>query len=230
MSMMDKIIIERRGRLAAEKMLELKQAELFAANRKLGKHARALSEEIVETRAEAAIIKDENERVKSDLTVANQKIMIAERRLWHSVETIQDGFAFFNSESNMIAANKSYLAIFDGLEEIQTGVNYVTILQALTDEGIINTGDLTASAWRDMMIKRWQDPKPDPVIVRFWNDQYIKIVDRRGQGGDTVSLGLNITATVEYENRRKREQGEIVILGQHEPRNQDTDERRGRNV
>jgi signal transduction histidine kinase/CheY-like chemotaxis protein len=203
MSMMDKIIIERRGRLAAEKMLELKQAELFAANRKLGKHARALSEEIVETRAEAAIIKDENERVKSDLTVANQKIMIAERRLWHSVETIQDGFAFFNSESNMIAANKSYLAIFDGLEEIQTGVNYVTILQALTDEGIINTGDLTASAWRDMMIKRWQDPKPDPVIVRFWNDQYIKIVDRRGQGGDTVSLGLNITATVEYEKQLK---------------------------
>jgi PAS domain-containing protein len=135
MTLADKIIAERRGRLAAEKMLELKQAELFAANRKLGDHARELSEEIDETRAQSAIIHDENRRVKSDLTVANQKIMIAERRLWHSIETIQDGFAFFNTESNMIAANQSYLTIFDGLEDIQTGVNYVTILGFVANFG-----------------------------------------------------------------------------------------------
>lgn len=201
MSLADKITTERRGRLAAEKLLELKQAELFAANRKLGNHARELSDEIVETRAQSVIIQDENKRVKSDLTVANQKIMIAERRLWLSVETIQDGFAFFNAESNMIAANQAYLTIFDGLEDIQTGVNYVTILQALTDEGIVNTGDVSATAWRDMMIKRWQEPMPAPVVLRMWNDQYIKLVDRRGQGGDIVSLGLNITATVEYEKQ-----------------------------
>ena len=201
MSLADKITTERRGRLAAEKLLELKQAELFAANRKLGNHARELSDEIVETRAQSVIIQDENKRVKSDLTVANQKIMIAERRLWLSVETIQDGFAFFNAESNMIAANQAYLTIFDGLEDIQTGVNYVTILQALTDEGIVNTGDVSATAWRDMMIKRWQEPMPSPVVLRMWNDQYIKLVDRRGQGGDIVSLGLDITATVEYEKQ-----------------------------
>ena len=201
MSLADKITTERRGRLAAEKLLELKQAELFAANRKLGKHARELSEEIVETRAQSAIIQDENKRVKSDLTVANQKIMIAERRLWHSVETIQDGFAFFNSESNMIAANQAYLVVFDGLEYIQTGVNYITILQALTDEGIVNTGDLSAPDWREMMINRWQELTPSPVVLHLWNDQYIKLVDRRGPGGDIVSLGLNITATVEYEKQ-----------------------------
>ena len=50
---------ERRARLAAERLLELKQAELSAANRKLGRHAKALSAEIVETRAE-------NQRVKHD--------------------------------------------------------------------------------------------------------------------------------------------------------------------
>jgi signal transduction histidine kinase/DNA-binding response OmpR family regulator len=201
MSLADKITTERRGRLAAEKLLELKQAELFAANRKLGEHARELNDEIVEARALSAIIQDENKRVKSDLTVANQKIQIAERRLWHSVETIQDGFAFFNSESNMIAANQSYLTIFDGLEDIQTGVNYVTILQALTDEGIVNIGDLSGPAWRDMMIKRWQEPAPSPVVLHLWNDQYVKLMDRRGPGGDIVSLGLNITTTVEYEKQ-----------------------------
>ena len=106
MSMADKLTTERWGRLAAELMLEQKQAELFSANQKLGKHAQKLSDEIVETRR-VAINRDENARVKSDLTVANKKMIIAERWLWDSVETIQDGFAFFKTDGNMIAANKS---------------------------------------------------------------------------------------------------------------------------
>ena len=52
MTLASKLAEERRARLAAERLLELKQAELFAANRKLGKHAEKLSNEIVETRAE----------------------------------------------------------------------------------------------------------------------------------------------------------------------------------
>ena len=99
MSLANKLAEERRARLAAERLLELKQAELFAANRKLGRHARALSDEIVETRAEVKNVRDENQRVKSDLTAANQKIEIIERRMWHTIQTIQDGFAFFDADT-----------------------------------------------------------------------------------------------------------------------------------
>ena len=62
MSLVEKLTTERRSRLAAERLLELKQAELFAANRKLGIHAQQLSEEIVETRAEVETIRGENQR------------------------------------------------------------------------------------------------------------------------------------------------------------------------
>ncbi|MEX0312404.1 MAG: response regulator, partial [Tateyamaria sp.] len=164
--------------------------------------------EIVETRAEVATVKTENERVKTELGQANQKVQIAERRLWHSVQTITDGFAFFNSDNQMIAANESYLAIFDGIDVIRPGVNYVTILQVLTEEGIVNTEDLTANAWRQMMLDRWTQPQPDPVTVRLWNDQYVKLVDRRGQGGDIVSLGLNITESVRYQQELKTARAE----------------------
>ncbi|MEP1201874.1 response regulator [Tateyamaria sp.] len=208
MSLANKLALERRGRLAAERLLELKEAELSAANRKLGRHAAALQGEIVETRAEVANFKTENERVKSELGQANQKVEIAERRLWHSVQTITDGFAFFNSDNRMIAANSSYLAVFDGLEVIRPGVHYVTILQSLTDEGIIDTGKLTPDAWRELMTERWLQPQPEPITVRLWNNQYIKLVDRRGHGGDIVSLGLNITEAVQYEKQLKSAQAE----------------------
>ncbi len=199
MSLADKLTQERRGRLAAERMLELKQAELFAANRKLGLHAQRLSDEIVETRAEVETIRGENQRVKSDLNAAREKIELTERRLWQSIETIKDGFAFFNANHEMIMANRAYLAIFDGLELICPGVNYVTILQVLTEEGIVNTGNLSAKSWRQMMTERLQDPLPEPTVIELWNGRHIKLIDQRGPSGDIVSLGLDITATVEYE-------------------------------
>jgi signal transduction histidine kinase/ActR/RegA family two-component response regulator len=204
MSLANKLTEERRNRLAAERLLELKQAELLAANRKLGQHSQQLAEEIVETRAEVETIRGENQRVKSDLTAANQRIAITERRLWHSIETINDGFAFFNASNEMIMANKSYMAVFDGLEIIKPGVNYASILQAMTDEGIVNTGDMDPRDWRAMMNMRFELPSPHPVIIELWNGGFVKLIDQRGPEGDVVSLGLNITATVRYEEELKK--------------------------
>ena len=81
MNLANKLSEERRLRLAAERLLEQKQAELFAANRKLGHHARRLSDEIVETRAQVQTVRDENEKVKSDLTVAHHKIEVAHQKI-----------------------------------------------------------------------------------------------------------------------------------------------------
>lgn len=204
MSLANKLSDERRARLAAERLLEQKQAELYAANRKLDNHARALSHEIDETRAEVETVRDENRRVRSDLTEANQKVEIAERRLWHSIETIQDGFAFFDADSRMIAANKAWLRVFDGLDAVKPGVSYVEILQFITEEGIVNIGDLSPVEWREKMLDRWQTNNPAPEIIRLWNGQYVKLIDQRSTGGDVVSLALNITDTVRHEQELKK--------------------------
>jgi signal transduction histidine kinase/CheY-like chemotaxis protein len=201
MSLANKLAEERRARLAAERLLEQKQAELHAANRKLGLHARALGTEITETRAEVKTVRDENQRVKSDLGAAHEKIQIAERRLWHSIHAIGDGFAFFDSDSRMIAANEAWLAVFDGLEMVRPGISYIDILQLITEEGIFDIGDQPPHEWREFMLDRWQNPAPEPLVLRLWNGQYIRIVDQHGAGGDVVSLVHNITDTIRHEKQ-----------------------------
>lgn len=212
MSLQQKLTEERRGRLAAERMLELKKAELFAANRKLGRNARQLTDEIVDTRALVESMGAENRKVKSDLHAAHEKIAVVERRLWHSIETIRDGFAFFDGDNHLIMANQAYLSVFEGLEVVQTGVNYVTILQALTDEGIVDLGGIEPTVWRQRMLNRFQQQDPEPEVIQLWNGTYIKMIDQRGPGGDLVSLGLDITTSVQYEREldAAREQAEAA--------------------
>ncbi|MEW2918986.1 response regulator [Ruegeria sp. ANG10] len=199
MSLATKLAQERRARLAAERLLEMKQAELSAANRKLGLHAMALTKRIGETQAEVETVRDENEKVKSDLTEANAKIEVAERRLWHSMQTIQDGFAFFDDQSGMIGANAAYLSLFDGLDEVSPGISYARILEILTDEGLIDIGAESPADWQARMLTRWAQPQPESVVIKLWNGEYFKMIDQRGNGGDVVSLGLNITASVRHE-------------------------------
>ncbi|MGR3562492.1 MAG: response regulator [Heliomarina sp.] len=203
MSLATKLAEERRARLAAERMLELKQAELSAANRKLGRHALALTKRIGETQAEVATVRVENEKVKSDLTVANRKVMIAEQRLWESFQTIQDGFAVFDADGRMIGANSAYFRVFGGLDEVAPGIPYSRILQLLTDEGLVDTQDLRPAEWRAMMTMRWESPRPEPITLRWWNGEYFKLTDQRGKSGDVVTLAQNMTATVRYEQELK---------------------------
>jgi len=207
----DRLAQERRARLAAELMLEQVQAELSAANHKIAATNRNLSDEIVVKREEvqqvrsvAESLRDENLEVKTSLERAESAIMIAERRLWDSLETIQDGFAVFDAERVMVAANRAYIAAFDGLEMIGPGVHYHEMLKIMCEEGIVDLEDTPPEDWRLMMAARWNSDRVEPVTVKLWNGAFIKVIDRRTRDGDMVSLGLNITSTIRREAELER--------------------------
>ncbi|WP_298570669.1 ATP-binding protein [uncultured Aliiroseovarius sp.] len=204
MKIEDILAQERRARMAAEQLLAQKQAELKDANRMLSRHALTLSDEIIETREVVEEIKGENSQVRADLEKANKEVVIAKRRLWDSLETIEDGFAVFDQSDRMIAANSAYLEPFDGLKCVAPGIHYPEILNIVTEEGIVDIGDLRPLAWRDMMLDRWRAPSRDPLVLRLWDGTHIKLVDRRSRDGDMVSLGLNITETITYQTELKQ--------------------------
>lgn len=142
MSIGDRLAQERRARLAAERLLEQKSRELFSANARLARHARSLSEEVQESRqtvaavrSQAEALKDEKSRVEIDLERANTAAGIAERRLWDSVETLDDGFAVFGPDRRLVAANRAWFSVFDGLEDVAPGIGYDDILTIAAEEG-----------------------------------------------------------------------------------------------
>ncbi len=206
MSPVDALAQERRARLAAERMLELKQKELFAANKQLSQHALALTHEIVEQREEVEVVRHaaeelrgRNTQVLQDLEQAQEAADAAQRRLWDSVATIEDGFAVFDKSGALVSANPAYMSVFEEMECMGPGVTYTEVINILVEEGIVDIGTQSAREWRDFMLARWNSPELEPTTIKLWNRQFIRLVDRRSQNGDTVSLALNITEAIRRE-------------------------------
>ena len=199
MDIAERLARERRARLAAERLLEQKSRELHSANEKLGLHARALSDQIVIQRevaksalSEAQVLKGQNSRFVDDLQRAHTTATSAERRLWDSINTIQDGFAVFDHSQRLVAANRAYIGLFAGIE-IAPGMAYDDILRLAALAGLIETGGTGAEEWADAMVARLSHEPVESQVLPFRNGTWVRLVDRRARDGDLVSLALNIT-------------------------------------
>ncbi|MFP5481133.1 MAG: response regulator [Alphaproteobacteria bacterium] len=199
MEVSERLLRERRARLAAERLLEQKSRELFAANEKLAIHARALSDQIVEQRqmvrsalTEAEALKNQNHRFVEDLDKAHTAAVMAERRLWDSINTIRDGFAVFDSAKRLVSANLAWLASFEG-HAIAPGFPYEEMVRIIATSGKLDLGEEAPDAFVTRMIARLDTDPIDPVTLKFTDGTWLKLQDRRARDGDLVCLALDIT-------------------------------------
>ncbi|MBP9183450.1 MAG: response regulator [Fuscovulum sp.] len=199
MDLTERLAKERRGRLAAERLLEQKTRELFAANEKLALHARSLSDQIVEqrqvvhsARTEAEELKGQNSRFLHDLERAHTAAVMAERRLWDSINTIRDGFAVFDGNLQLVTANAAYLAFFSG-EGIAQGTPYRELVRLAADIGVVDFQGEEPEAWIARMCARLDEDPVETETVKLANGSWIRLVDRRARDGDMVSLVFDIT-------------------------------------
>jgi hypothetical protein len=199
MDLTERLAKERRARLAAERLLEQKSRELFAANEKLGLHARSLSDQVVEQRekarhylSEAEVLKGQNTRFVKDLEKAHTTAVMAERRLWDSINTIKDGFAVFDADLKLVCANEAYLAPFRQ-KPVAPGIGFADMLRILGDGGLIELGETPVAGWTDDIIAGLDSDRTEPQVLQFANGNWIRLVNRRARDGDLVSLAINIT-------------------------------------
>ena len=202
----DKLAQERRARLAAERLLEQKKKELFSANQKLALHARSLSDQIVQQRqglaiamTEAEALKGANFKVLGDLERANSAALIAQRRLWESLETIRDGFAVFDNDLRLVAANRAWLSFFKGQIAVAPGVTYDSVLKIVALHGMVELEGFDPLDWHHKMVERIQRNPIADNILKLRDGRHIRLMDRWGEDGDLVCLAQDITATIQRE-------------------------------
>jgi signal transduction histidine kinase/DNA-binding response OmpR family regulator len=198
MDMMERLAKERRARLAAERLLEWKSRELFAANEKLSLQARGLSEQVIEERQSAHAARSEAERLKGqnlrylgDLDRAHTAAVMAERRLRESIDTIRDGFAVFDAEGRMLLANRAFLRPFPA-GAVAPGLAYGDLLALVAP--LLVLGAEPPGDWAQRMLARLEAEPIPPVELAFHSGLWVRLEDRRAKDGDLVSVAIDITA------------------------------------
>ena len=197
MDLAERLLRERRARLAAERLLEHKSRELAAANERLALQARALSDEVREQRqvvsraqSEAFALKDQNARYLGDLNRAHTAAVMAERRLRESIDTIRDGFAVFDADARLVVANRAFTGVFGGTI-IAQGMGYDALLSLAAP--LIDTGAEAEGDWTARMLARIDaDPIPDETLA-LRTGRWLRLSDRRARDGDLVTVAVDIT-------------------------------------
>ncbi len=193
---------EKRARQEAERLLEIKAAELFEANRELAKYADDLTDEIettqkqvIEARDKADSLESQTSKIRADLDDANRAVFRAERRLWNGIEAIRDGFALFDAQDRLVAANSAYTSFLAFMgDEITPGVSYERIITAMSQSGLVELGTQTAESWCNATLKAHAERNLDLTEIRLKGDHWLQASERRTDEGDSVSLVFDITA------------------------------------
>ncbi len=205
MTVFDKLSVERRSRLVAERLLDQRTSEcaelrlrLSAVEGELNALRRIAPAAEIEARLKAEW-QDRSDKARADIEAAHQNAVKAERRLWDSINTVRDGFAVFDRDHKLVIANQAYLSVFRGFAEAVPGVPLVRLLQFLAHEGRIDPGPVSAQDWIEAMLARWRSEVIEPVVLSFTEGGTARVMDRRARGGDIVSLVRDITESARNE-------------------------------
>ncbi len=200
----DRMAQERRARLQAEQLLALRSEELYNANRKLSVHANALSSQVIEQREENELLKGKTTKTEAQLEVATERAVTAQRRLWDALTATDDGFAIFDRDWRLVAANPAFFHQFDGIVDVIEGASYEAILRLSVEEGIVDLQGDDPDEWIDFMIGRWEMTPIPRVDIKLWNGTYIRLNDKQTPQGDFVSLAVDITPNIRRERQLRR--------------------------
>ncbi len=190
---------ERRARLAAERLLALRERTLGQEAARLEARSKALLDEIRAKRAELLDLRQETDRLRLDHEVlrahAEREVAAAqssERNIWAALQTLRDGFAIYDRDHRLVVANRAYLSVFEGLNEIRPGVTHRRVCEILVEEGIADPGP-DPRGWIERCVDRWSTNPIPSATLELWNGQMIKLIERHLPDGGVVTLAVNQT-------------------------------------
>jgi PAS domain S-box-containing protein len=149
----------------------------------------------------SSIIRDVSERRRLEST--------AQRTADHlrsAVESIQDAFALFDAEDELVLCNSTYREIFGrAVEGPITGRGYEQILDAALADGVFADGSESTAVLRERCLG-YHAHLDTPLDVTTTQGRNLRISERRTPEGGTVVIVWDLTDDVRREEELRRMQ------------------------
>ncbi|MEM7641614.1 MAG: ATP-binding protein [Pseudomonadota bacterium] len=209
-----RFIQERRRRLAAERTLERTRGELSRAHAALVANADRLSRRYLSQRETNLKLTERQAQVLEQRKEAADRADRARRRLWHALEAMRDGFALFDDQGRLVAANTVYLQLFEADATIGPGSDAAEMFVLAAEEGAFDIGEMEPEEWAEAHTARWNADPIEPLQLHHYDGRVIRIQDRRAPDGDVVSLAVDVTAEAAHAEALSEARDEAQAMAQ----------------
>lgn len=123
-----------------------------------------------------------------------REIALMRQRLIDAIESITEGFAFFDSDERLVIANSRYRDDFlRGVREVVApGVPLTDILQAVVQRGLIADSAQDPERWLEWRLRQFRQPG-GPFVLEYTDGSWVQVNERKTADGGTVVVYSDIT-------------------------------------
>ncbi len=118
----------------------------------------------------------------------------SEHRLAEAIESISEGFVFYDSEDRMVLCNSCYRQLlYSGTEaDLTPGQTFESIIRRAAERGYIKDANGRVEEWVADRLRQHRQPG-EPQVQRRADGRWIMVSERRTDEGGTVAVYSDIT-------------------------------------
>jgi signal transduction histidine kinase/CheY-like chemotaxis protein/HAMP domain-containing protein len=128
-----------------------------------------------------------------------------------AIATISEGFVLYDSDDRIVLFNDQFRAIYPGVADIiKPGTTFGEVLEAVISRSLVDLGSQSPQDW--MAERRARREHSGGFAEYRYGDRYVRISERRIQGGGTVAVYSDITELRQHnlELEEARELSEVA--------------------
>ncbi|WP_425091303.1 PAS-domain containing protein [Tropicimonas sp. S265A] len=145
------------------------------------------------------------------LAEANRAAETARSDLSNAIETVQEGFALFNSDDELVMCNSRFgMHMIDLQDALRPGLTFEAYVELVSQSRFLAMPDgMTSEEWATRRLQRHAD---NHVMfnVRMVRDRWVQVSEHRTRDGGTVILQTDVTDIMRLE----REERDKLLDGQ----------------
>jgi len=138
------------------------------------------------------------------LAEANRETEAARRNLTNAIETVQEGFALFSAEEELVLSNSRFgLHMPDIRDKMQPGLRFSDYVELVSRSQFLALSEgETPEKWAARRMERHQDRHVIFNARMVWN-RWVQVSEHRTPDGGTVILQTDVTDIMRLERRER---------------------------
>lgn len=154
----------------------------------------------------------------SNLKRAEEAQRQSEQRLIDALESIGEGFAFYDEADHLVLSNTRYRELlFEGVDiALSPGSSFESILRNAVHDGLIEDALEDPEAWIATRITQHRNPGA-PVMQRRAGNRWLMVSERKVTGGGTVAVFTDLTELKRREAEAEESQLRLQAILDNAP-------------